>query len=48
MRHVAKLSHARSVITCPGHDTERNSGDAWSIHSLTYLQIEECASLGYV
>ena len=48
MRHVAKLSHARSVITCPGDDTERNSGNARSIHSLTYQQVEECASLGYV
>jgi hypothetical protein len=47
MRHVAKLSHARWVITAD-NDTERDAGNAWSIHSFTYPQIEKWTSLGYV
>jgi hypothetical protein len=47
MRHVAKLSHARWVITARQRHRE-GRGNAWSIHSFTYPQIEKWTSLGYV
>jgi hypothetical protein len=33
---------------CPDDDTERDAGNAWSIHPFTYPQIEKWISLGYV
>jgi len=33
---------------CPDNDTERDTVNAWSIHSFTYPQIEKWTSLGYV
>ena len=38
----------RAGSSLPDNDTERDAGNAWSIHSFTYPQIEKWTSLGYV
>lgn len=41
-------SAMRAGSSLPDNDTERDAGNAWSIHSFTYPQIEKWTSLGYV